>query len=82
MSRARSLVGCASGRHSGGRGFDPSVRHHSFVEFDHGMVSTVIISFPQIQKGSCQAGEITKFIIDNRVKDPVRLLLTTDLRTS
>ena len=36
----------------GGHGFNPSRgRQHSFVEFDHEIVSTVILSPPLIQEG-------------------------------
>ena len=36
----------------GGRGFNPRrVRQHSFVEIDHEIFSTVILSLPLIQKG-------------------------------
>ena len=40
----------------GGRGFNPSRgRQHSFVEIDHEIFSTVILSLPLIQEGlSCQ----------------------------
>ena len=32
----------------------PLGRQHSFVEIDHELFSTVILSFPLIKKGSCQ----------------------------
>ena len=36
----------------GGRGFNPHRgRQHSFVEFDHEIFSTVILSLPLIQEG-------------------------------
>ena len=36
----------------GGHGFDPrQVRQHSFVEIDHEIFSTVILSLPLIQEG-------------------------------
>ena len=45
-------VECASDWRSGGRGFDPRrVRQHSFVEIDHEIFSTVILSLPLIQEG-------------------------------
>ena len=45
-------VGCASDWRSGGRGFDPRRgRQHSFVEIDHEIFSTVILSLPLIQEG-------------------------------
>ena len=44
----------------GGRGFDPRRgRHHSFVEIDHEIFSTVILSLPLIQGGRLSvSGEI------------------------
>ena len=45
-------VGCASDWRSGGREFDPHrVRQHSFVEIDHEIFSTVILSLLLNQKG-------------------------------
>ena len=39
----------------GGRGFIPRRgRQHSFVEIDREIFSTVILSLPLIQEGSCQ----------------------------
>ena len=44
-------VGCASDW-TGGHRFDPHRgRQHSFVEIDHEIFSTVILSFPLIQEG-------------------------------
>ena len=37
--------------YSGGRGFDPPVRQHSFVEMGHEIISTAILSLPLIQVG-------------------------------
>ena len=34
-----------------GRGFDPPVRQHSYVEIGHEIISTAIISLPLIQVG-------------------------------
>ena len=48
ISRAGSLVGCASACR---RGFDPRVRQHSFVEIGHEIISTAILSLPLIQVG-------------------------------
>ena len=50
-----SSVGCASAWHADGRELDLRVRQHSFVEIDHGIISTVILSFdwdvkPQIKQ--------------------------------
>ena len=45
-------VGCASDWRPGGSGFDPRRgRQHSFVEIDHEIFSTVILSLPLIQEG-------------------------------
>ena len=45
-------VGCTSDWRPGGRGFNPRQgRQHSFVEIDHEMFSTVILSLPLIQEG-------------------------------
>ena len=52
-----SSVGCPSAWHADGRGFDPRVRQHSFVEIDHGIISTVILSLPLIQVGQLSVGE-------------------------
>ena len=45
ISRARSSVGYADGR-----GLDPYVRLHSFVEFDHENISTAILAIPLFQE--------------------------------
>ena len=45
------LVGFMYDWYSGGRGFDPTVRQHFFVRTGHGIISTAIISLPQIQVG-------------------------------
>ena len=45
-------VGCASDWRPGGRRFDPCRGwQHSFVEIDHEIISTVILSLPLIQEG-------------------------------
>ena len=45
-------VGCASNWRPGGHGFNPCRgRQHSFVEIDHEIFSTVILSIPLIQEG-------------------------------
>ena len=49
-----SSFGSASARYADGRGFDPHVRQHSFVEIGHEIISTSILSLPLIQEGSCQ----------------------------
>ena len=42
-------VGCASAWHADGRGFNPRVRQHSFVEIGHEIISTAILSQPLIK---------------------------------
>ena len=45
-------VGCASDWRPEGRGFDPGRgQQHSFMEIDHEIFSTVILSLPLIQEG-------------------------------
>ena len=39
-----TIIGCVSDWWSGGCRFDAWVRHHSFVEIDHGIFSVVILS--------------------------------------
>ena len=52
----------------GGRGFNP--RQHSFVEIDHEIFSTVILSLPLIQEGQLSAsGERMSTILVNRLED-------------
>ena len=46
-----SLVGCASAWYVDGRGFHPHILQHSFVEIDHEIISTSILSLPLIQEG-------------------------------
>ena len=46
-----SSVGCMLDWLSGGREFAAPVQPHSFVEIDHEIFSTVILSLPLIQKG-------------------------------
>ena len=50
-ARLGSSVGCALDWRSGGREFAAAVRPHSFVEIDHEIFSTVILSLPLIQEG-------------------------------
>ena len=45
-------VGCASNQTPGSRGFESRrVQQHTFVEIDHEIVSTAILSRPLIQEG-------------------------------
>ena len=55
----------------GGRGFNPRRgRQHSFVEIDHEIFSTVILSLPLIQEGQLSvSGERMCTILVNRVED-------------
>ena len=56
---------------SGGRGFNPRRgRQHSFVEIDHEIFSTVILSLPLIQEGQLSvSGERMRTILVNRLED-------------
>ena len=49
-----SSVGSASAWYADGRGFDPHIQQHSFMEFGHEIISMAILSLPLIKKGSCQ----------------------------
>ena len=55
----------------GGRGFDPRRgRQDSFVEIDHEIFSTVILSLPLIQEGQLSvSGERMCTILVNRIED-------------
>ena len=55
----------------GGRGFVPRRgRQHSFVEIDHEIFSTVILSLPLIQEGQLSvSGERMCTILVNRLED-------------
>ena len=55
----------------GGRGFKPRRgRQHSFVEIDHDIFSTVILSLPLIQEGQLSvSGERMCTILVNRFED-------------
>ena len=54
-----------------GRGFNPRRgRQHSFVEIDHEIFSTVVLSLPLIQEGQLSvSGERMCTILVNRLKD-------------
>ena len=64
-------VGCASDWRPEGRGFDPCRGlQHSFVEIDHEIFSTVILSLPLIQEGQLSvSGERMCTILVNRLED-------------
>ena len=55
----------------GGRGFNPRRgRQHSFVETDHEIFSTVILSLPLIQEGQLSvSGERMCTVLVNRLED-------------
>ena len=55
----------------GGRGFNPRRgRQHSFVDIDHEIFSTVILSLPLIQEGQLSvSGERMCTILVNRLED-------------
>ena len=55
----------------GGRRFSPRRgRQHSFVEIDHEIFSTVILSLPLIQEGQLSvSGERMSTILVNRLED-------------
>ena len=55
----------------GGCGFNPSrVRHHSFVEIDREIFSSVILSLPLIQEGQLSvSGERMCTILVNRLEE-------------
>ena len=60
-------VGCESDWRRGDRGFDPRRgRPHSFVEIDHEIFSTVILSLPLIQEGQLS---VSTTILVNRLED-------------
>ena len=46
-----SSVGCAPARYVDGRGFDPHVRQHSFVEICNEIIFMALLSLPLIQEG-------------------------------
>ena len=64
-------VGCASDWRPGGRGFDPRRgRQHSFLDIDHEIFSTVILSLPLIQEGQLSVpGERMCTILVNSLED-------------
>ena len=54
----------------GGCGFNPRRGQHSFVEIDHEIFSTVILSLPLIQEGQLSvSGERMNTILVNRLED-------------
>ena len=65
-----TLVSFSDSR-QGGRGFNPRRgRQHSFVEIDHEIFSTVILSLPLIQEGQLSvSGERMCTIVVNRLEE-------------
>ena len=51
------------------RGFNPRGRQHSFVEIDHEIFSTVILSLPLIQEGQLSVSGERMCTILNRLED-------------
>ena len=66
-----AVVTNSSNSSPGGRGFNPRRgRQHSFVEIDHEIFSTVILSLPLIQEGQLSvSGERMCTILVNRLED-------------
>ena len=64
-------LGCAVRLETGGHRFNPRRgRQHSFVEIDHEIFSTVILSLPLIQEGQLSvSGERMCAILVNRLED-------------
>ena len=67
----------------GGRGFNPHRgRQHSFVETDHEIFSTVILSLPLIQEGQLSvSGERMCTVLVNRLEESLpskRVVRQTD----
>ena len=69
--RMCTILDALSDWRPGGRGFNPRRgRQHSFVEIDHKMFSTVILSLPLIQEGQLSvSGERMCTILVNRLED-------------
>ena len=63
--------GCTSNWRPGGHGFNPRRgRQHSFVEIDHEILSTVILSLPLIQEGQLSVcGERMCTVLVNPLED-------------
>ena len=64
-------IGCTVDWRPGGRGFNPRRgRQHSFVEIDHEILSTVILSLLLIQEGQLSvSGKRMCTILVNRLED-------------
>ena len=68
---SRTHLDAPSDWRPGGRGFNPRRgRQHSFVEIDHEIFSTVILSLPLIQEGQLSvSGERMCTVLVNRLED-------------
>ena len=65
--------GCESGWWSGGQGFDPHrVRQHSFLEIDHEIFSTLILSFPLIQERLIWRENVHKYWLTAQMTKPAQ----------
>ena len=71
QSASVAQLDASSNWRPGGRGFNPSRgRQYSFVEIDHEIFSTVILSLPLIQEGQLSvSGERMCTILVNRLED-------------
>ena len=71
MPASVAQLDAPSDRRPGGRGFNPRRgRQHSFVEIDHEIFSTVILSLPLIQEGQLSvSGERMCTVLVNRLED-------------
>ena len=71
MAGLGGSVGCASNWRPGGHGFKPRRgRQHSFMEIDHEIFSTVVLSLPLIQEGQLSvSGERMCTILVNCLED-------------
>ena len=71
MTDLGGSVGCVFHWRPGGWGFNPRRgRHHSFVEIDHEIFSTIILSLSLIQEGQLSvSGKIMCTILVNRLED-------------
>ena len=73
MAGLSGSVGCAYDWRPEGRGFDPAEvgnMQHSFMEIDHEIFSTVILSLPLIQEGQLSvSGKRMYTILVNRLED-------------
>ena len=64
------MLDASSDWRPGGRGFNPRQgRQQSFVEIDHEIFSTVILSLPLIQEGQLASGKRMCKILVNRLED-------------